>query len=91
MFQLRTKSHTHGKGIERIKTSVNTSDQACARYIISVLMQASGVKPKLQLSEIGKHCSKFAVKNAMVHVTVKPIMTQETTENVSVKKILVQI
>lgn len=90
MFQLRTKSHTHGKGIERIKTSVNTSEQACARYIISVLMQAPGVNPKLQLSEIGKHCSRFAVKTAIVHATVKPVITQETTENVFVEKILVQ-
>lgn len=53
MFGLRTKSHTHGKGIKRIKTSVNTSDQACARYIIVVLIQVPGVKSKLQLSEIG--------------------------------------
>ena len=90
MFRLRTKSHTHGRGIERIKTSVNTSDQACARYIILVLMQESGVNFKLQLSEIGKHCSRFAAKNAVVHITVKPIMTQETTENVFVEKILVQ-
>ena len=90
MFRLRAKSHTHGKGIERIKTSVNTSDQACARYIILVLMQASGVSSKRQLSEIGKHCSRFAAKNAIVHITVKPIMTHETTENVFVEKILVQ-
>ena len=90
MFILKTKSHAQGKGIERIKTSVNTSDQACARYIILVLMQAPGVKSQLQLSEMGKHCSRFAAKNAIVHVTVRPIMIQETTENVFVGKILVQ-
>ncbi len=90
MLGLRTKSHTQGKGIERIKTSVNTSDQACARYIIFVLMQLPGVKFKLQLSEMGKHCNRFAAKNEMVHVTVRPIMTQEITENVFKGKILVQ-
>ena len=89
MFELGIKPHTQGKGIERIKTSVNTSDQACARYIVLVLIQEPGVRPKLQLSEMGKHCSRFATKNAMVHITVRLIMTQETIENVLVKKILI--
>lgn len=82
-------SHTQGKGIERIIMSVNTSDQACARYIIVVLMQVPGAAPRLlQFAEMGKHCSRLAAKNAMVHVIVRAIMTQETIKNVLVKKIL---
>lgn len=68
---------------------MNTSDQACARYIIVVLMQVPGAAPKLlQFSEMGKHCSRFAAKKAMVHVLANPIMTHEMTENVLVMKIL---
>ena len=73
-------------------TSVKTSDQACAKYIIVDLMHVPGAAPKLlQFSEIGKHCSRLAAKKATVHVTVRPIMTQETMENVLVEKILVRI
>ena len=84
-------AHTQGKGIERIVTSVNTSDHACARYIIVVLMHVPGAAPRLfQFSEIGKHCSRLAAKNAMVHVEVIPIMTHEMMENVLVRKILIR-
>lgn len=69
---------------------MNTSDQACARYIILVLIHEPGVKPRLQLSEIGKHCSKFVAKNAMNHATVTPIMNHEIAENAFVGKILGQ-
>lgn len=68
---------------------MNTSDQACARYIIPVLMQEPGENSKLQLAEMGKHCSRFTTKNTMVHITVKLIMTQKTTEKFFVGKILV--
>lgn len=69
--------------------SVNTSDQACARYIIVVLMQVPGAAPRLlQFSEMGKHCSRFAAKNAMVHIMIRAIMTQETIKKILVKKIL---
>ena len=82
-------SHTHGRGIERIITSVNISDQACARYIMVVLIQVPGEASILvQFAEIGKHCKRLAAKNAMVHVTVKPIIVHEITENVLVIKIL---
>ncbi len=82
-------SHTQGRGIERIRTSVNTSDQACAKYIIVVLMQVPGGAPKLvQFSEMGQHCSRLAAKKAMVHVTVTPIMAMEINENVFGTKIL---
>ncbi len=67
--------------------SVKTSDQACAMYIMVVLMQAPGVG-MVQFSEMGKHCSRFAAKNAMVHMMVKPIMTHEMMEKVRVIKIL---
>ena len=73
-------------------TSVKTSDQACAKYIIVDLMHVPGAAPKLfQFSEMGKHCSRLAAKKAIVHVTVSPIMTQETMENVLVEKILVRV
>ena len=73
-------------------TSVKTSDQACAKYIIVVLMQVPGAAPKLvQFSEMGKHWSRLAAKKATVHVTVRPIMTQETMKNVLVEKILVRV
>ncbi len=42
----------------------------------------------VQFSEMGKHCSRFAAKNAMVHMMVKPIMTHEIMEKVRVRKIL---
>ena len=75
--------------MESIITSVNTSDQACARYIIVVLMQAPGAAPKLlQFSEMGKHCSRLAAKNAMVHAMVRATMTREKMINVLVEKIL---
>ena len=84
-------SHTQGKGIKRIKTSVKTSDQAWAKYIIVVLMQVPGAAPKLlQFSDMGKHCSRLAAKNTMVHVTVRPTMTAEMMENVLGTKILVR-
>ena len=68
---------------------MNTSDQACARYIIVVLMHVPGAAPKLlQFSEMGKHCSRFAAKKAMVHILANPIMTHEMMENVLVVKIL---
>lgn len=71
--------------------SVNTSDQACAKYIIVVCMQVPEVASKLaQFTEIGKHCSRLAAKNAMVHVMVRPIMAQEMMENVLSVKILVR-
>ena len=73
-------------------TSVKTSDQACAKYIIVDLMHVPGAAPKLfQFSEMGKHCSRFAAKKATVHVMVRPIMTQETMENVLVENILVMV
>ena len=82
-------SHTQDMGIERMITSVNISDQACARYIIVVSMQAPGVALKpVQFSEMGKHCRRFAAKKAMVHVMVRPIITHEMTEKVFVMKIL---
>ena len=68
---------------------MNTSDQVCAKYIIVVRMQLPGSAPKeSQFSEKGRHCSRFAAKNAIVHVTVTPIMTHETMEKVLVMKIL---
>lgn len=71
--------------------SVNTSDQACAKYIIIVLMQVPEVASKLaQSSEMGKHCSRLAARNAMVHVMVRPIMTHEMMENVLSVKILLR-
>ena len=89
---MEKKSHTHGRGIERIMTSVKTSDQACAKYIIVVLIHLPGAAPKLfQFSEMGKHCSRLATKKATVHVMVRPIMTQETMKNVLVENILVLI
>ena len=76
-------------GIERMITSVNISDQACARYIIVVSMQAPGVALKpVQFSEMGKHCRRFVAKKAIVHVMIRPIMTHEMTEKVFVLKIL---
>ena len=82
-------SHTHGKGIERIKTSVNISDQACAKYIISVFIQVPGAALRLvQFKEIGKHCSRLAAKKAMVHVKTIPVIIHEIIENVLVKNIL---
>ena len=73
-------------------TSVKTSDQACAKYIIVDLMHVPGAAPKLfQFSEMGKHCSRLAAKKAIVHVTVRPIMTQETMANVFVENILVRV
>lgn len=69
---------------------MNTSDQACARNIIVVLMQVPGTGLRVsQFSEMGKHCSRLAKKNAMVHVIVRLIMTHEMMENVLVAKILV--
>ena len=70
-------------------TSVKTSDQDCARNIVVDLIQVPGVGSKLQFSEIGKHCSRLAAKKAMVHMIVRPIMTQEMMEKVLVTKILV--
>ena len=71
--------------------SVNTSDQACAKYIVVVWMQVPGVAAKLvQFSEMGQHCSRLAAKNAMVHVMVRPIMTIEMNEKVFGTKILVR-
>ena len=88
----KKKSLTHGRGIESIMTSVKTSDQACAKYIIVVLMHVPGSAPKLlQFSEMGKHWSRFAAKKATVQVRVRPIMTQETTKNVLVENILVRV
>lgn len=73
-------------------TSVKTSDQACAKYIIVVLMHVPGAAPKLfQFSEMGKHCNRLAAKKATVHVIVRPIMTQETMKNVLVENILIMI
>ena len=70
-------------------TSVNTSDQACARYIMVVLIQVPGAAPILvHCIEIGKHCKRFAAKNAMVHVMMRPIIVHEMIENVLVRKIL---
>ena len=70
-------------------TSVNKSDQACAKYIIVVLMQVPGVGSSVfQFSEMGRHCRRFATKNATVHVMVKPIMAHEIVENVLIAKIL---
>lgn len=70
--------------------SVNISDQACAKYIIVVLMQVPGALSKpVQFSEMGKHCSRLAAKNAMVHVTIRPIMTHDMRENGLRMKILV--
>ncbi len=92
LFGVIRGSHTQGRGIERIRTSVNTSDQACAKYIIVVLMQVPGGAPKLvQFSEMGQHCSRLAAKKAMVHVTVTPIMAMEINENVLGTKILPQV
>ena len=89
LVRLTGCSHTHGRGIERIITSVSISDQACARYIMVVSIQVPGAAPILvQFVEIGKHCKRLAAKNAMVHVTVKPIIVHEMTENVLVIKIL---
>ncbi len=88
---MKARAHTQGRGIESIATSVKMSDQACAKYIVVVLIQAPGVGSELQFSEIGKHCSRFAAKNAMVHVMVSPIMSHEMTKNVLVKKILVGV
>lgn len=85
------RSRTQGRGIERIKMSVNTSDQACAKYIIVVLMQVSGAASNpVQFAEIGQHCRRLAAKNAMNHVTVRPITTHEMMENVLGMKILVR-
>lgn len=87
---MKGRSHTHGRGIERIATSVNTSDQACAKYIVVVLVQVLGAAPKLaHFPEMGRHCSKLAAKNARVHMTFRPIMAHDTTENVLCIKILV--
>lgn len=70
--------------------SVKTSDQACAWYIMISSMQVPGAGLKLfQFSEIGKHCSRLAAKNAMVHVTIRPIMTHDMRENGLRMKILV--
>lgn len=70
--------------------SVNISDQAWAKYIIVVLMQVPGALSKpVQFSEMGKHCSRLAAKNAMVHVTIRPIMTHDRRENGLRMKILV--
>lgn len=70
--------------------SVNMSDQACAKYIVAVLMQVPGAATKVfQFSEMGKHCSRLAAKNAMVHVRIKLIMTHEMKEKVLGTKILV--
>ena len=70
-------------------TSVKTSDQDCARNIVVDLIQVPGVGSKVQFSEIGKHCSRLATKKAMVHIIVRPIMTQEMMEKVLVTNILV--
>ena len=89
LIRLTGCSHTHGRGIERIITSVNISDQACARYIMVVSIQVPGAAPILvQFADIGKHCKRLAAKNAMVHVTTRPIIIHEMMENVLVKKIL---
>ena len=83
------KSQTHGKGIERITTSVNISDQACAKYIMDVLIQLPGALSRtVQISEMGKHCSRLATKNAIVHATTAPIIIHEMIEKVLVMKIL---
>ena len=65
------------------------SDQACAKYIIIVSTQAPGAEFKLlQFSDMGKHCSRLAAKNAIVHITVRPIMAAEMMEKVLDTKIL---
>lgn len=57
---------------------------------MDVLMQVPRAAPKLvQFSEIGKHCSRLAVKNATVHAMIRAIMIHEVMENVFVSKILV--
>ena len=52
-------------------------------------MQVPGAGPKLlQFSEMGKHWSRLAAKNAMVHIIVRAIITHDVMENVLVAKIL---
>ena len=89
LFGVIRGSHTQGRGIDRITTSVNISDQACAKYIMVVSIQVPGGAPKLvQFSEMGQHWKRLAAKKAMVHVTVTPIMAMEINENVFGTKIL---
>lgn len=83
-------SHTQGKGIERITMSVKTSEYACAKYIIVILIHVPVSALKLvQFSEMGQHWKRFVAKNATVHVMVRPIMTHEMMEKVPNMKILV--
>ena len=65
------------------------SDQACAKYIMDVLIQLPGaLSITFQISEMGKHWSRLAKKNAMVHITTAPIIVHEMIEKVLVMKIL---
>ena len=68
--------------------SVNISDHDCAKYIIVEFMHVPGAGSRLQLSEMGKHCSRLAAKNAMVQVMTTPTIIHEMIENVLVKNIL---
>lgn len=82
--------HTQGRGIDSIMTSVNISDQACPMYIMVVSMQTPGLASMfVQFSEIGKHCNRFAKKNAIVQTTITPIIAHEIIKKGFVVKILV--
>ena len=64
------------------------SDHACAKYITVEFMHVPGAGFRLQLSEMGKHCSRLAAKNAMVQVTTTPTIIHEMIEYVLVENIL---
>ena len=69
--------------------SVKTSDQACPRYMLEVLMQNSGGPPTpYQFIEIGQHWNRLAKKNATVHALQIPIIVQTATLNGAPLKIL---
>ena len=68
---------------------MKTSDQACPRYILDVLMQNSGGPPRpYQFIEIGQHWNRLAKKKVMVHMLQIPIIVQTAILNGSPLKIL---